>query len=120
MNWATLISELRSNTGTTASNYSDPLALIDLNKSYHYIEDCLTQEIGENYFYQEFTSDATVAGQKEYTFPANITGNLDGTNKVLSISIDCEVFALSDHRITSISPGSNSAKIKTLNDFTVH
>ncbi len=88
MNWATLISELRSNTGTTASNYSDTLALIDLNKSYHYIEDCLTQEIGENYFYQEFTSDATVAGKKEYIFPENITGNLDGTNKVLSISID--------------------------------
>ena len=87
MNWATLISELRSNTGTTASNYSDTLALIDLNKSYHYIEDCLMQEIGENYFYQEFTA-TTVSWQKEYTFPSDITGNLDWTNKVLSVSID--------------------------------
>lgn len=88
MNWATIITELRSATWTTSLNYSDTLALIDLNKSYHYIEDCIMQEIGENYFYQEFTTDTTVAGQKEYTFPENISWNLDWVNKVLSISID--------------------------------
>ena len=88
MNWATLITELRSATWTNSTNYSDTLALIDLNKSYHYIEDCLTQEIWESFLYQEFTTDTTVAGQKEYTLPASISWNLDGINKVLGISID--------------------------------
>lgn len=88
MNWATLITELRSFTGTTSTNYSDTLAVIDLNKSYHYIEDCITEVVWESYFYNEFTTDTTVAWQKEYTLPANITGNLDGVNKTLGISID--------------------------------
>lgn len=88
MNWATLITELRSFTGTTSTNYSDTLALIDLNKSYHFIEDLITQEVGESYFYQEFTTDTTVEGQKEYTLPTNLTGNLDWVNKTLGISID--------------------------------
>lgn len=88
MNWATLITELRSATWTNTWNYSDILALIDLNKSYHYIEDCLTQEIWESFLYQEFITDTTVAGQKEYTLPADISWNLDWLNKVLGISID--------------------------------
>lgn len=88
MNWATLITELRSGTWTNVWNYSDTLALIDLNKSYHYIEDCITQEIGESYFYNEFTTDATVAWQKEYTIPTNLSGNLDWVNKTLGVSID--------------------------------
>lgn len=88
MNWATLITELRSATWTNSGNYSDTLALIDLNKSYHYIEDCITQEIGESYFYNEFVTDTTVAGQKEYTIPTNVSGNLDWVNKTLGISID--------------------------------
>lgn len=88
MNWASLSTELLSNTGTTASNYSDTNRWIDLNKSYHYIEDCLTQEIGENYFYNEFTTDTTVAWQKEYTLPENIAWNLDWVNKTLGVSID--------------------------------
>lgn len=89
MNWATLITELRSATWTTSTNYSDTLALIDLNKSYHFIEDCLTNEIGENYFYQEVTSDdPTVAWQKEYTFYADTSWNLDGTSKLLGVSMD--------------------------------
>lgn len=88
MNWATLITELRSATWTTSSNYSDTLAVIDLNKSYHYIEDCITQEIGESYFYNEFITDTTVAWQKEYTIPANISGNLDWVNKTLGVSVD--------------------------------
>jgi len=88
MNWATLITELRSATWTTANNYDDTKALIDLNKSYHFIEDCITQEVWESYFYQEFTTDTTVAWQKEYTYPTNLAGNLDWTNKVLWISIN--------------------------------
>ena len=47
MNWATLITEYRSFTGATSANLSDTLALIDLNKSYHYIEDCITEIVGE-------------------------------------------------------------------------
>lgn len=88
MNWATLITELRSFTGTTSTNYSDILALIDLNKSYHFIEDLITQEVWESYFYQEFTSDPLVSWQKEYTLPTNLTGNLDWVNKTLGVSID--------------------------------
>lgn len=88
MNWATLITELRSATWTTSANYSDTLALIDLNKSYHFIEDCITNEVGESYFYQEFTTDTTVAGQKEYTLPSEIEWNLDWLHKTLWISID--------------------------------
>lgn len=87
MNWATLITELRSATWTTVSNYDDTLALIDLNKSYHYIEDCITQEIGENYFYQEFIA-TTVVWQKEYTLPTNLIWNLDWVNKTLGVSIN--------------------------------
>ena len=88
MNWATLITELRSATWTNSTNYSDTLALIDLNKSYHYIEDCITQEIWENYFYQEFTTSPTVSWQKEYTLPSDTEWNLDWINKAIWISID--------------------------------
>ena len=88
MNWATLITELRSFTGTTSTNYSDTLAVIDLNKSYHYIEDCITEVVWESYFYNEFTTDATVAGQKEYTMTPTIVWNLDWINKTLGVSID--------------------------------
>lgn len=88
MNWATLITELRSFTGTTSTNYSDTLAVIDLNKSYHFIEDCITEVVWESYFYQEFTSDPLVSGQKEYTLPTNLSWNLDWVNKTLGISID--------------------------------
>lgn len=88
MTWATLASELLAFTGTTNTNYDTVPRFIDLNKSYHYIEDCITEIVGESYFYQEFTTDTTVALQKEYTLPANITGNLDWVNKTLGISID--------------------------------
>lgn len=88
MNWSTLITEIRSFTGTTPANYSDTLALIDLNKSYHFIEDLITQEVWESFFYQEFTSDATVVWQKEYTMTPTIVWNLDWINKTLGVSID--------------------------------
>ena len=88
MNWATLITELRSFTGTTSTNYSDTLALIDLNKSYHFIEDLITQEVWESFFYNEFVTDTTVEWQKEYTIYSSISGNLDWVNKTLGISID--------------------------------
>lgn len=87
MNWATLDSELLSATGTTTVNYPEAQRWIDLNKSYHFFEDLLTQEIGENFFYNEM-SFATVVGQKEYTMHDAIVGNLDGTNKSLGVSID--------------------------------
>lgn len=87
MNWSTLDSELLSATGTTTTNYLEAQRWIDLNKSYHFIEDLLTQEIGENFFYNEM-SFATVVGQKEYTMDAAIEWNLDGTNKSLGVSID--------------------------------
>lgn len=88
MNWASLSAELLSNTGTTTANYNDTNRWIDLNKSYHFIEDLLTQEIWENFFYNEFVTDTTVAGQKEYTLPTNISGNLDWVNKTLGVSVD--------------------------------
>ena len=89
MNWATLITEYRSFTGATSANLSDTLALIDLNKSYHYIEDCITEIVGENFFYNEVTTDdPTVAWQKEYTIYSATAWNLDGTNKLLGVSID--------------------------------
>ena len=88
MTWATLASELLAFTGTTAINYDTVPRFIDLNKSYHFIEDCITEVVGESYFYQEFTSDATVAGQKEYTMTPTIVWNLDWINKTLGVSID--------------------------------
>lgn len=88
MNWATLESELRSFTGTTSSNYSQANVFLDLNKSYHYIEDCITENIGENYFYQEVTSNITVDWQKEYVMDVVPAGNLDWVNKTLGVSID--------------------------------
>lgn len=88
MTWATLASELLAFTGTTAVNYDTVPRFIDLNKSYHFIEDSITEIVWESYFYQEFTTDTTVAGQKEYTIPTNLAGNLDWVNKTLGISID--------------------------------
>lgn len=88
MNWASLSTELLSNTGTTTSNYNDTNRWIDLNKSYHFIEDLLTQEIWENFLYNEFVTDTTVAWQKEYTIYSSISGNLDWVNKTLGVSID--------------------------------
>lgn len=88
MNWATLESELRSFTGTTSSNYSQTNVFLDLNKSYHYIEDCVTEIVGENFFYNEMTTDdVTVVWQKEYTIYSASSWNLDGTNKLLGVSI---------------------------------
>lgn len=87
MNWATLITELRSYTSTTATNYSDTLSLIDLNKSYHFIEDCITDVVWESYFWNTM-SFATVANQSEYTLPTTIIWNLDWTNKTVGVSID--------------------------------
>lgn len=88
MTWATLASELLAFTGTTNANYDIVPRFIDLNKSYHFIEDCITEIVWEYYFYQEFTTDTTVAWQKEYTIPTNVSGNLDWVNKTLGISID--------------------------------
>ena len=88
MTWATLASELLAFTGTTNTNYDTVPRYIDLNKSYHFIEDCITEVVWESYFYQEFTSDATVAGQKEYTMTPTIVWNLDWINKTLGVSID--------------------------------
>lgn len=87
MTWAGLMSELRSNTNTDSSSYADANVLIDLNKSYHFIEDLITQTVWESFFYQEFSFN-TVIGQKEYTLDATIRDNTDWTNKVLSVSID--------------------------------
>lgn len=87
MNWATLITELRSFTGTTSTNYSDTLAVIDLNKSYHFIEDCITEVVWESFFWNAM-SFSTVASQSEYTMHASIVWNLDWTNKSLGVSID--------------------------------
>ncbi len=88
MNWATLASELLAFTGTTNVNYDIVPRFIDLNKSYHFIEDCITEVVGESYFYNEFTTDETVSGQKEYNIPTNLSGNLDWVNKTLGVSID--------------------------------
>jgi hypothetical protein len=88
MNWATLASELLLFTGTTNANYDIVPRLIDINKSYHFIEDCITEVVGESYFYNEFITDTTVVGQKEYTIPTNLSGNLDWVNKTLGVSVD--------------------------------
>ncbi len=88
MTWATLASELLAFTGTTNSNYDTVPRFIDLNKSYHFIEDCITEVVGESYFYNEFITNTTITKQKEYTIPDDITGNLDWVNKTLGVSID--------------------------------
>ena len=87
MTWATLASELLAFTGTTAVNYDTVPRYIDLNKSYHFIEDCITEVVGENFFWNAM-SFATVVSQSEYTMHASIVWNLDWTNKSLGVSID--------------------------------
>jgi len=87
MTWATLASELLAFTGTTNTNYDTVPRFIDLNKSYHFIEDCITEVVGENFFWNAM-SFATVANQSEYTMHASIVWNLDWTNKSLGVSID--------------------------------
>jgi len=87
MTWATLASELLAFTGTTNANYDTVPRFIDLNKSYHFIEDCITEVVWENYFWNAM-GFPTVANQSEYTMHADIVWNLDGTNKTLGVSID--------------------------------
>lgn len=87
MNWATLASELLAFTGTTAINYDTVPRFIDLNKSYHFIEDSITEVIWESYFWN-IMSFPTVVNQSEYTIHASIVGNLDWTNKILGVSIN--------------------------------
>lgn len=75
MDGTALLSYLRSTTATDTINYITADCVVDLNSSYHAIEDAIVKIVGEKYFWNSL--DATgVNTQSEYTFDATSSGNL--------------------------------------------
>jgi len=67
--------------------YPNAAALSDANFYYHDLENAITTEVSEDFFWNFFDSD-TVVGQSEYSFPTEVTGNLQGMFKNLGVSVD--------------------------------
>jgi hypothetical protein len=87
MNGSEMLSFLRATTGTDEANYTTANAMVDLNISYHFIEDAIVKKVGEKFFWDRL--DATgVSEQSEYTFYSATSGNLTGVNKTYGVSVD--------------------------------
>lgn len=87
MDGAAMLRFLRSWTWTDSSNYIDSDCMIDLNISYHIIEDAIVKKAGEKYFWNRLDADG-VSGQSEYTFSNETTWNITGINKTYWVSVD--------------------------------
>lgn len=72
---------------TDTSQYDDTEALIDLNVIVHQIEDHITSEIWEGFFWDIMTADTTVVNQSEYRIPTISSGSFNGVPKIEWISI---------------------------------
>lgn len=75
----------RFNTSTTSTNISDANLLILSNIVYRDLINSIVKRVNEDFFYQEWVT-ATVANQREYTFPVRTT-SVDWLKKVISIGI---------------------------------
>lgn len=69
-----------------SNNYTTPTAVIDMNIAYHYIENIITTEVWEDFFWNTLTSD-TVIGQYEYALPDSLIGNYTSLYKTLSVLV---------------------------------
>lgn len=82
-----LISYLRSTTATDSINYTTADCVVDLNSSYHEIEDRIVKIVWEKYFWNRLDTTG-VNTQSEYTFSSSTSGNLQWINKTYWVSID--------------------------------
>ena len=64
------MARLDSNTSSSLTGLSDDELILDLNVVYHEIENTLVDEIYDNFFYTEFTTN-TVADQYRYQLPTS-------------------------------------------------
>lgn len=87
MDGTALLSYLRSTTATDSTNYITADCVVDLNSSYHAIEDAIVKIVGEKYFWNSLTATG-VNTQSEYTFNTATSGNLLWINKTYWLSID--------------------------------
>jgi len=70
MTVAELITLIRDQTKTSSTNLSDAKIISYMNIAYHDLENAIVDRVGEDYFWDIFTTD-TVVDQNEYTHPVN-------------------------------------------------
>jgi hypothetical protein len=68
MNVQAIYAMARSITGTNSTSMPDATLLPFLNLAYHKLENSITQQVNEDFFYDELLAN-TVSGQREYTLP---------------------------------------------------
>lgn len=73
------------NAGTTLAQVWATNALIFANITYHELEECIRNDIAEDYFYDYFTT-SLVSWQNEYVF-AEQSATLVGINKIVSVGV---------------------------------
>ncbi len=70
-----------------STNYTDTVAVEDMNVVYHDLESTIVTEVDERFFWDTFVVSSLVADQTEYTIPDATSGNFVGLQKTLGISI---------------------------------
>jgi len=101
-----IIDLARTLTHTTASQVTDEQALVYLNIAYHDLENSITTDINEDFFWDIFTTD-TIANQNEYVLPvASATTN--GVRKITSWEIKWTEDDINYSKITSDSTSNYS------------
>jgi hypothetical protein len=78
---------IREQTGVTTTNVTDTQLYRFINISYHEIENAIVTNLNEDFFWNEVTG-SLVINQAEYTNDQSISGQISGTNKILSVAID--------------------------------
>lgn len=73
------------NAGTTTAQVGSSQALIYANIVYHELEECIRNEVNEDYFYDYFTTNF-IANQNEYVLEEQSGTNV-GINKILSVGV---------------------------------
>lgn len=85
MNITEILTFWCTNAGTTLAQVGSTNALIFANISYHELEECIRNDIWEDYFYDYFTT-SLVANQNEYVLEEQSATN-KGINKIISVGI---------------------------------
>lgn len=83
MNVTEILTFWCTNAGTTLAQVGTANALIFANITYHELEECIRNDINEDYFYDYFTTDFVV-NQNEYVLEEQSGTNI-GINKILSV-----------------------------------
>lgn len=86
MNAQDVVNRARRLAYVDSSQYSDVVAIEDLNIIYHDIENTIITEVSEDFFWDYFTAD-TVIWQEEYNLPTWLIWNYTSLYKSLWISI---------------------------------